>query len=366
MKTIYRLLALVVAAAGARGSLAAQELGLPRPAGHVLLLPGDRGLEGDIEKVGEQYRVRRGTSEVWLPADKVVRLCTDWEDAYAFLKTRANLGDPQERLRLAHWCQLNNLPDKALGEAKVALEMRPRHEETRHLVAMLSRSVTTPPSPSAKTPAADGVKMRVAPPPSDISSDSFAQFATRVQPILMNTCVSCHSGGRGGAFQLVRTEGGQRALTQANLAAVLAQVRVDRPALSPLLIKAVSPHGNASNSPIKDRKTIPFRALQEWIESLLANNPHLKYREAEATTSAPRKAAEPDAFAQMQAPVPVTLRPFSRPETTSQEPQRTPSSDPFDPAAFNGPQQTPRVPRELTPVANAPGSPNPGMASRQR
>ena len=109
-------------------------------------------------------------------------------------------------------------------------------------------------------------------PPIDISSDAFAAFATRVQPILMNTCVSCHSGGRGGNFQLVATDGGQRASTQANLAAVLEQVRTDNPALSPLFIKALSRHGNAAGAPLKDRQAIPYRTLQGWVDYLLATN----------------------------------------------------------------------------------------------
>src|SRR5262249_50134394 len=173
---------------------------------------------------------------------------------YEFMKKRANLGDPQERLRLAHWCQVNKLRDQALLEAKAALDMRPGHKETLQLVTMLARSVAAAPKVGPASPVAESARPKAAPLAGDISADSFALFATRVQPILMNTCVNCHSGGRGGAFQLVRTEGGQRGLTQANLLAVLAQVRVDNPALSPLLIKAVSSHGNVANSPINDRQ----------------------------------------------------------------------------------------------------------------
>ena len=99
MKTISRLVVILTFWAAGGSSSSAQELGPPRPAGRVLLLQGDRGLEGDIERIGEQYRIRRGTSEVWLPADKALRLCPDWEDAYVFMKSRANLGDPEERLR---------------------------------------------------------------------------------------------------------------------------------------------------------------------------------------------------------------------------------------------------------------------------
>ena len=42
---------------------------------------------------------------------------------------------------------------------------------------------------------------------------------------------------------------GQRGITQANLASVLEQLRVDNLILSPLFIKAVSRHGNGASAP---------------------------------------------------------------------------------------------------------------------
>src|SRR5262249_18431439 len=116
--------------------------------------------------------------------------------------------------------------------------------------------------------------------------------------------------------------------TQANLLAVLAQVRVDNPGLSPLLIKAVSSHGNAANSPIKDRQTPPFKALQSWIEFLLANNPQLKYPEKEPETSVSKKAIEPAVFAQTQAAAPFNSKPMviSRPTPRSEAPNASPAT----------------------------------------
>jgi len=323
MKTIFRFVVVSMALVTGFGNrLTAQEGGAPRSAGHVLLLNSDRGLEGDIEKFGEQYRIRRGTSEVWLPMDKALRLCADWEDAYSYMKTRANLGDPEERLRLARWCQLNNLPKQALIEAKMALEMRPAHVESHQLVTILTRAVASLNTATCTNQTTPPAKFSMAAVSSDISADSFALFATRVQPILMNTCISCHSGGRGGDFQLVRTEGGQRASSQTNLASVMAQIKMDNPALSPLLIKAVSRHGNAANAPIKDRQTIPFKTLQAWIDYLIANNPHLKMIEAEPVAEAPKKNPEPVVFAHGTTTAPLR----SKPQVVSQTKPRTESS----------------------------------------
>ena len=359
------LLAVLVAAVGA--GLAAQESAVreaPRLTGRVLLLHSERGMEGEIEKIGEQYRIRRGSGEAWVPADKAMRLCADWEDAYAYMKTRANLGDPDERLRLVRWCQLNSLREQALLEAKLALEMRPGHHESQQLVTLLTRAVAGSPSTAANAgPLMPGRKPQTSV-SSDVSADSFALFATRVQPVLMNTCVNCHSNGRGGEFQLLRTEGNHRNSTQANLEAVLAQVNIDNPILSPLLVKAVSRHGNASDAPLKNKQSVPYKNMQAWIDHLIAGNPHLRVHASMAAGA--KGKVEPAAFAQAQTVTPTNTKPavpareMAKPLPLPSLPDATPLApptkkeqappapevnqrpeaqvnplDPFDPALFN-------------------------------
>src|SRR5262249_13746097 len=119
----------------------------PPGKGHVLLLQNERTLEGDIEKVGEQYRVRRTVGETWVPANKVLFLCQTNEEAYAYLSERANLRDPDERLRLAQWCHLHDLREQALAEVSAAAKLRPNHAPTQRLLAGLQRSAALPPAP---------------------------------------------------------------------------------------------------------------------------------------------------------------------------------------------------------------------------
>jgi hypothetical protein len=92
MTTTYRLLLCAAVAVTAAGAGRAAD----PTAGHVLLLVNERTVEGDIERVGEQYRVRHVVGETWVPADKVLRLCDDMPGAYLVLKARANLSDPDE------------------------------------------------------------------------------------------------------------------------------------------------------------------------------------------------------------------------------------------------------------------------------
>ena len=92
--------------------------------GKVLVLENDQTLAGDIERAGDLYRVRRLIGETTVPAERVLRLCADMEEAYAFLRSRANLADADEHLRLGEWCRLNGLHDQALAEVKAAVELR--------------------------------------------------------------------------------------------------------------------------------------------------------------------------------------------------------------------------------------------------
>jgi hypothetical protein len=270
-----------------------------RTTGRVLILKNERVLEGDVRRVGDDYCIRRAVGEVWVPAEKVLCLCASWEEAYAQLKTQANLGDPDERLRLARWCQLHALRKEALAEVTAALQLRPNHAESRNLQNLLKRRVAAaavpanPPRPEPGSPANPL-------PPVDLNTDSLSAFTTRVQPILMNACARCHTGNRGGQFRLLRCyQGGgvnQRA-TQQNLAAVMAQINVHRPQVSPLLIKAVCSHsGTTGPAPLKGRQSPAFRALQEWVTQTLADNPQLVEEPAGASTksaAAPAAAQEP-------------------------------------------------------------------------
>src|SRR5437763_1843956 len=110
MKPYCLLLAAPALCAGLGLVLFAQEAA-PAP-GTLLILKSQRVLEGErIEKVGDQFRVRRGTAEFGIPVGQALRLCKDRDDAYRWMQSQANLHDPDERLRLARWCNSNQLLD---------------------------------------------------------------------------------------------------------------------------------------------------------------------------------------------------------------------------------------------------------------
>lgn len=254
-----------------------------RTQGKILILKNDRTLQGKIEREGNRYRVCRDTGELWLPASNVKYLCEDWNEALAVMRSQANLLDADERLRLAKWCEQNELYPQALEEAKRALQMRPKHFSTLQYLSYLehaAKKINRPTAPSAEP-------KPLAPAPAlDLSADSLSMFTTKVQPILMNACVQCHASGEAGQFKLLRTYGAssnRQHMTQHNMAAVIQQVNLDNPVISPLLVKSVSIHGNATQPPLASRNSMPYQLLKHWVEITIANNPHLRQENLIAT-----------------------------------------------------------------------------------
>src|SRR5262249_61887515 len=81
MKTLIRFSLWAVAVAATAGTtLCATE----PETGRVLVLDNERTLEGQIERVGDQYRIRRTIGETWLPANKALCVCGSREEAYQF------------------------------------------------------------------------------------------------------------------------------------------------------------------------------------------------------------------------------------------------------------------------------------------
>jgi hypothetical protein len=247
--------------------------------GKVLLLKNGQVVEGDIEKVGTQMRVRRGASEVWIAADLSARLCADWDDAYVFMQTLIKADSAGDQVRLARWCNMHHMNDRALTHAKLALQLQADHAGAKQIVTLLERSQREPggkSSPVAASAPATGAAKSTETAFLDVTAETSIAFTSKVQPILMNTCASCHANGGGGKFALERvSEGGQKVASMRNLAAVLNYIDMDRPSISPLLVKAVTPHG-ASSPPIKDRSAKPFIALKDWLDLTIAKNPQLK------------------------------------------------------------------------------------------
>ncbi len=306
----------------------------PPTAGRILVLDNDRTLEGEICREGDYYSIKRAGGQTWLPARNVRCLCDSHEEAYRVLRSRANLNDPDERLRLAHWCHQNKLPAQALEEAAEAVRLRPTHSASRRLRDYLQRLAEAGPAPPVE--ARRDVDVEPEPPPAvELSSEAHALFVSKVQPILMNACVRCHATEKGGGFRLARSTApgpaGPR-ITRQNLHAVLGQIDLSQPQASRLLQNAVTIHADMTQPPLRGPQLVAYQALEDWVR-LVAAGPHLKEPAAKAEASA--SAAEimsPNTGRETRTGWAVPGKP---PNTSPQGDARHRSLDPFDPSIFN-------------------------------
>jgi len=339
--------------------------------GKVLILKNEYTIEGDIERVGDRYCVRRKLGEKWVSAEDVLALTASLSDAYVYLHGRINSDDPDERLRLARWCRARGLQQQALAELQAAANLRPDHAETRRLLQYWKQTAATArvSTQDAGAKVASSAQPAAAElPPIEVTTESLGLFATRVQPILMNTCARCHATGRGGKFHLTQVyedNVSNRQTLERNLAAVLAEVNVNEPEVSPLLIKAVSDHAHTGQAPLRDRQSPPYRTLENWVKLTIANNPHLRDRNPPVVNALdshsaanpfvmppeprPKAHEESEWGAEARPPAAPPASPVARGEkekTTSKPPAApnavtgTPSStnttsDPYDPEPFN-------------------------------
>jgi hypothetical protein len=334
----------------------------PAYSGKVLLLDNECLLEGTIERVDNKYRIRRRTGETLVPADTVVFVGQSVEDAYRYLRSRANLKDADEHMRLANWCRQNGLHAQSREELRAVVQLRPNHPASRDLIAYLRQS-TTPKTAAPRRRRPEPPP----PPPVDLTADAMNTFATHIQPILMNTCASCHATERNTSrFRLTRvwsSGSSNRTALQYNLAAVLAQVNVLQPESSKLLSRAVIDHGRTGQPPLRNRQCPPYRALEEWVRKTIENNPQLRER-PNATVPAP---SPPAVFAPGSSPTwgtehaapapPAVAAPPAAPLASGRcrEPSGTSSSSP---ARLAGP--TPACPIPPPPAPGPPPTVTPG------
>jgi hypothetical protein len=160
--------------------------------------------------------------------------------------------------------------------------------------------------------------------PVDYNSESFPLFASKVNTILVNTCASCHAAPDAKTFRLTRT-GGRSGVSQ-NLMAALPYVNPADPLRSPLLVNAVSPHGGATDAPLRSKSHPAYASLETWARFARSpegtSQPEPTARPAEPRLL-PNLEAKGDAFGQDSKSVPP-------------KPGKSATDDPFDPAIFNG------------------------------
>jgi hypothetical protein len=300
------------------------------PGTRIIILDNENLIEGQVTRLATGYQIRQAVGgDMTLPSNRVKAVVADRKEAFAFVAERANLRDADERLRLARWCSANGMPTEALSEARTAAKMRPgfnaaeRYAQTLEMMAKSSAADPAVVQAKAETPASDKVTDV---PMIDYNSESFPLFASRVNAVLVNVCAGCHARDDMKGFRL--TKSGGRAGISKNMMAALHQVNAADPAQSPILLKALTPHGSATEAPFKTRTHPAFQNLEAWARFARAADGTLE-------PETPLPATEPRKLPDLPPPPPGDA--FGQDsKTVPPRPTKTVADDPFDPAIFNG------------------------------
>ncbi|WP_231846422.1 hypothetical protein [Rhodopirellula baltica] len=273
--------------------------------GEFVLLRNDRVLRGDVQSSGESVIVRRGGSEIRLPAGEVIgsrdNLDALFELREKWRSARTSTRPTQRALSAARWCVDQGLHRQAVEQLMVVYRNDPQNSEAQHLESRL-RNLTRPSDPEPKTSevqqasfvetANETEQTNVAPENAPSSSDEptdhlhdavmnswlLHAFTARVQPILLAKCAQCHdqnSSDLTSDFALhrpVHSSRPGRRITESNLRAILRLCEPGNPDASSLIQMAKSDHG-AKASPRNESTSLPpgsvlLRTLESFVDQL--------------------------------------------------------------------------------------------------
>lgn len=254
----------------------------------VLLMRDGRTFVGTITPGNETYRVQVSEGFVQVPAKEVEAVCPDLRAAYAERRRRMPPNQAAVHLELSKWCLGHRLLVEAEQELQTATRLEPNLAEldvVRRRLEWTTKPRTLQTSPAvpgnSNLPAAaptEGNELPADRLPRDTDLDRLVRglsagvtsdFTTFIQPSLLNRCATaaCHSVTSVHGPKLVRSSRhGQlpRRVTLRNLGETLAYIDRARPGESPLLTRAVEPHGGLKAA-VLDRNHLAYRQLSQWV-----------------------------------------------------------------------------------------------------
>ncbi len=259
------------------------------PAQRVVLLRNGNVLVGEVDPLGDVYRVRTDTSEIRLPGRDVQCVVATLHDAYAACRGQVRPDVAVDRLRLATWCIRQELWAEAEHELAEAKAIAPSLEDIELLerrLEVLSRAAmraarqqqaeSTSSTEAEANPQANLAELESL--VGELPPGSLENFARHVQPILVNGCAAggCHSESDPRQFRLNRdlVRGvATRESTLRNLQAAWNAIDHTTPDHSPLLLQPAVPHGGLPRPVFAGHRTKVQERLVEWVRQATGTLP---------------------------------------------------------------------------------------------
>ena len=293
----------------------------------ILVLANGNVLAGKIQRQADFYHVTLPQSELVVRVEQVDMFCHTIDEAYEQRRLQRAGSSADSHVELARWCLRHDLLEYASRELLEARTIEPGHRqlpmvERQLQLALRNRQAKDRPDPlveAAATSDVDHSKLI-----EDVPDWARTLFVRQIQPLLVDSCAAsgCHQPGSPDSFHLNRLAldgAGHPMTTLGNLAATLAQLDLESPDNSALLLRAKTAHGGTDATKPETLETHRYQMLRTWIEQLSL----AKQNSAEnAVELVAHRTSDP-----------VDALPLIRQalEKTEVKPR-----DPFDPGEFNG------------------------------
>jgi hypothetical protein len=313
----------------------------------ILVLVDGQVMAGSFIPRPDGYDVQVAGGRLYVESSRVRFVANDLNHAYQLMRSAHSKLTPEIHMEIARWCLNNHMPEQAKREVLDALKFDPNRADGRRMLQALTADVQSGEAPTAGSGVTEFSRAAdLSRPAGEMRSlaglsRSVAQDFTRhVQPLLMNKCASagCHGGTGKTGFQLVSAHRGTNPLiAERNLAAVLSQIDLSDPELSPILAVTAGAHGNSATPLFRGRAgAAQVNALRSWVlaasddiapyasrtqregsaRPVLTRASHTQQRSAEMPHGRERSTAESD-------------------ETLLEAAHRANADDPFNPDEFN-------------------------------
>jgi hypothetical protein len=284
----------------------------PRPAGPsstvaapaapvpvVLLLSDGRVIQGFVSEDAKGYSVKVKGGRLSFRKDQVEKIFQSVSEIYQYKCSRLPIGDPDERMKLAHWCLTNHLTAEAKQQVEAVLALSPNSLQAQRMkgfledredsalfrdpaVVQTSAEVVEGPKERALNRAATREFAGVGLPtifdlPTPLAVRRAEEYNRNVHPILQTHCAGCHNERFQGTFQLIQVRNPRDqtpTILRANLETTLRLIDPDSPPRSELLSSALVPHGGPGKGPIFRSPNDPsYQRIWLWVKSLHAPQP---------------------------------------------------------------------------------------------
>jgi len=322
----------------------------------ILVLNDGQIVRGTVTVLELGYAIDLGAGQITIPFDAVTCEAKTIPEAYRKQRNAMTKPTADQHTRLASWCIKQKLFEEAERELNDALALQPQYQPAKRLVSYLT---------ARKPQDSDFVDQQrktylenyliqkefgEAKPLGDLNPRLAREFASRIEPLLINSCAnsSCHGTEATNSFQLTRkwnAGANTRHLTEANLKAAIAQINRAEPRESPLIAKLDGRHGMRGRPAFNGAKATQQRQmLEQWtlaVAAFLGPPPESPAENASLIEQAgfdrPAERGEQNRPSVPTEPRVVPLHENMRPldENRVDEVRREQAYDPFDPEVFN-------------------------------